>query len=45
MAVGAAEQWITIFEGKVPPRLINPKAWPKYTERFQKIFGIKPPAL
>jgi D-3-phosphoglycerate dehydrogenase len=45
MAVGAAEQWITIFEGKVPPRLINPKAWPKYTERFQKIFGVTPPAL
>ncbi len=45
MAVGAAEQWITIFEGKVPPRLINPKAWPKYSERFQKAFGIKPPSL
>lgn len=45
MAVGAAEQWITIFEGKVPPRLINPKAWPKYADRFQKIFGVTPPAL
>jgi D-3-phosphoglycerate dehydrogenase len=45
MASGAAEQWITIFEGRVPPRLINPKAWPKYADRFYKIFGVKPQAL
>lgn len=45
MAVGAAEQWITIFAGGVPPRLINPQAWPKYVARFEKILGIRPPAL
>ena len=28
IASATAEQWITIFAGKVPPRLINPEAWP-----------------
>jgi len=45
MAVGAAQQWITIFDGGVPPRLINPQAWPKYVARFERVFGIKPRAL
>ena len=45
MAKGAAEQWIEILGGAVPPRLVNPAAWPKYCERFQAIAGFRPPAL
>ena len=40
MAVYAADQWMTIFKGLRPPRLINPEAWPRYRERFQRIFGV-----
>jgi D-3-phosphoglycerate dehydrogenase len=42
IAVATAEQWITIFAGKVPPRLINPEAWPVYTDRFAERFGERP---
>jgi len=42
MARETAKQWIEIFNGNVPPRLINKEAWPKYAERFQKILGFKP---
>lgn len=45
MARATAEQWIDIFAGKVPPRLINPKAWPKYSERFAAVLGRKPASL
>jgi D-3-phosphoglycerate dehydrogenase len=45
MATAAAEQWITILKGGVPPRLVNPEAWPKYSERFQRIFGFAPAAI
>ena len=46
-AIGAAtaEQWISIFDGAVPPRLINPEAWPKYSDRFEEILGFRPAAL
>jgi D-3-phosphoglycerate dehydrogenase len=37
VATYASDQWIDIFDGKVPPRLINRDAWPRYSERFQKI--------
>ena len=40
MAVYAADQWMTIFKGLRPPRLINSEAWPLYRERFQRIFGV-----
>lgn len=40
MAVYAADQWMTIFKGLRPPRLINPEAWPRYRKRFQRIFGV-----
>jgi len=40
MAVYAADQWATIFKGLRPPRLINPEAWPRYRERFQRLFGV-----
>ena len=45
VAIFASEQWIDIFDGKAPPRLINGAAWPKYSERFQKILGFKPEPL
>ena len=45
VAIYASDQWSDIFEGKVPPRLINKAAWPKYSERFQKILGFRPDAL
>ena len=45
MAVGAAEQWMAIFDGAVPPRLVNPKAWPRYAERFESLFGFWPAEL
>jgi D-3-phosphoglycerate dehydrogenase len=42
IARATAEQWLTIFAGKVPPRLINPEAWPAYSDRFHDRFGVKP---
>ena len=45
LAVATAKQWITIFEGKVPPRLINPEAWPRYQDRFEATFGLRPADL
>jgi D-3-phosphoglycerate dehydrogenase len=45
MANAAAEQWITIMAGVIPPRLVNPEAWPKYAERFHKLRGFAPEAL
>ena len=44
-AEASAWQWMTIFDGKVPPRLVNPAAWPVYSERFERIFGLRPDAL
>ncbi len=41
----AAAQWIEIFSGKVPPRLINPEAWPKYRQRFAEKLGFAPAEL
>jgi len=45
LARAAAEQWIAIFKGAVPPRLINPAAWPRYCERFEKRLGFRPAVL
>ncbi|MGI9475731.1 MAG: hydroxyacid dehydrogenase [Hyphomicrobiaceae bacterium] len=45
MGVWAADQWIEIFRGKVPPRLINPQAWDRYRERFEAQFGRLPDAM
>lgn len=42
MARAAAEQWIDLFKGDVPPRLVNPEAWPRYAERFAEQFGFQP---
>ena len=42
IALATAEQWITIFAGKLPPRLVNPEAWPAYSDRFHACFGLRP---
>jgi D-3-phosphoglycerate dehydrogenase len=36
---GAANQWRQILNGEFPPRCVNPKVWPKFTERFETIMG------
>ncbi|ARP98020.1 hydroxyacid dehydrogenase [Pseudorhodoplanes sinuspersici] len=45
MASSAASQWIDVFSGKVPPRLVNPQAWSRYSARFKEIFGSTPAQL
>jgi D-3-phosphoglycerate dehydrogenase len=45
MALGNALQWVDIFAGRRPPRLINPEAWWKYRERFGRAFGRLPEPL
>lgn len=44
-AVATAAQWIAIFAGSVPPRLVNPAVWPRYRERFERLLGFAPAAL
>jgi D-3-phosphoglycerate dehydrogenase len=38
----AAEQVLGAFDGKRPPRIINPEVWPDYAKRFEKAFGFAP---
>lgn len=45
MAAAAAEQWLTVFAGRVPPRLVNPEAWPVYARRFEELLGFAPESL
>ena len=45
MSKSAAEQWIDIFEGRVPPRLVNPQAWPLFSERCEQLVGFRPAPL
>lgn len=45
IARATASQWETIFAGQVPPRLINPEAWPKFSQRFEAAFGFSPSPL
>ena len=35
----AAEQLIDMLNGNRPPRLINPDAWPRFQERYEKLLG------
>jgi D-3-phosphoglycerate dehydrogenase len=42
IAVATAEQWLDIFAGKVPPRLLNPEIWPVYSDRFDDLLGVRP---
>jgi D-3-phosphoglycerate dehydrogenase len=45
MVTATAHQWIDVFHGKVPPRLVNPEAWPAYSKRFNELLGFAPTAL
>jgi D-3-phosphoglycerate dehydrogenase len=38
----AAEQLLAALDGGRPPRLINPDAWPRYSERYRRTFGTVP---
>jgi D-3-phosphoglycerate dehydrogenase / 2-oxoglutarate reductase len=42
MAQWNAEQIVQIFQGKRPPRLVNPEVWPKFSRRFEQAFGFRP---
>lgn len=44
MAQWNAEQLVQIFRGERPPRLINPEAWIKFSQRFEQTFGFRPAA-
>jgi D-3-phosphoglycerate dehydrogenase / 2-oxoglutarate reductase len=44
IAVATATQWQVIFDGRMPPRLLNPDVWPRYCERFNDEFGFRPTA-
>lgn len=41
-ATEAAQQWIALFRGRVPPRLVNPEAWHAYTRRFTESLASRP---
>ncbi len=45
MVTATAHQWIDVFHGKVPPRLVNPEVWPRYSERFAALLGFTPDPL
>jgi D-3-phosphoglycerate dehydrogenase len=38
----AAEQVVDVLNGQRPPRLINPDAWPRFQERYEKLLGPAP---
>jgi D-3-phosphoglycerate dehydrogenase len=38
----AAEQVLDALDGKRPPRIVNPEAWPRYAKRFEATFGFAP---
>ena len=42
MAVSAAQQWIELLNGRAPPRIVNPAAWPDFSRRFTAIMGFAP---
>jgi D-3-phosphoglycerate dehydrogenase len=39
MAQWNAEQVAQILRGEKPPRLINPEAWDRFAQRYQRLFG------
>jgi D-3-phosphoglycerate dehydrogenase len=41
MVTATAHQWVEVFHGKVPPRLVNPEVWPRYSERFRELLGFE----
>lgn len=42
MAVSAADQWVDLLNGRAPSRIVNPTAWPRFSERFFGTFGFAP---
>ena len=40
-AIGA-QQLMDLFDGRRPPRLLNPEVWPAYAKRFERILGFAP---
>lgn len=40
MVDSAIEQWIDVFAGRRPARLINPEAWDVFAGRYQALFGL-----
>ena len=42
MADWNARQVAGILRGERPPRLINAEAWERFTQRFERIFGVRP---
>ena len=42
MADWNAQQLAGILRGERPPRLINPDAWERFAQRFERIFGLRP---
>lgn len=42
MASAAARQWVQIFRGQVPARLVNPEVWPRYSARYEDLRGVAP---
>lgn len=42
MADWNARQVAGILRGERPPRLINPDAWERFAQRFERIFGFRP---
>jgi len=42
MADWNAQQVAGILRGERPPRLINPDAWERFAQRFERIFGLRP---
>ena len=42
MCEATALQWLTIFDGGVPPRLVNPEVWPRYAERSRSCWDFAP---
>lgn len=41
MAQWNADQVAQILRGERPPRLINPEAWDKFAQKYERVFGIK----
>lgn len=45
MVTATARQWIDVFHGKLPPRLVNPEVWSRYSDRFAERLGFRPELL
>ena len=41
MSLICAEQWLAIWRGERPERLLNPDAWPRYQARYADHFGAQ----